>query len=101
MISLNSDCEVITSDVITKGTVNTVSVYSREVVKRALETRATFVIFAHNHPTGVLAPSDDDIKTTRILADALNFINVKVIDHVIVSRGEHISLFADYKVFDE
>jgi len=101
MISLNSECEVITSDVITKGTVNTVSVYSREVVKRALETRASFVIFAHNHPNGILAPSEDDIKTTRVLTDALNYVNVKVIDHVIVSRGEYISLFADYSVFEE
>lgn len=101
MISLNSDCEVITADVITKGTVNTVAVYSREVVKKALETKANFVIFAHNHPSGLLAPSEDDIKTTRLLTNALSFVNVKVIDHVIVGRGEHISLFKDYKIIEE
>ena len=98
LISLNSNCEVISADIISKGTVNSSVVYSREVVKKALETKAVFVILAHNHPNGVLAPSEGDVKTTKVLAEALNFINVKLIDHVIVARGEHISLFKDYKI---
>lgn len=98
VISLNSKCEVISADIMSKGTVNSSVVYSREVVKKVLETKADFVILAHNHPNGMLAPSDDDVKTTKVLTEALNFINVKVIDHVIVARGEHISLFKDYKI---
>ena len=98
LISLNSNCEVISADIISKGTVNSSVVYSREVVKKALETKAVFVILAHNHPNGVLAPSEGDVKTTKVLAEALNFINVKLIDHVIVARGEYISLFKDYKI---
>lgn len=101
MISLNSDCEIITSDLITKGTVNSVAVYSREIVKKAIETKAKYVIFAHNHPSGLLAPSEDDIKTTKVLADALKYINVRVVDHVIVARGEYISLVADYNIFED
>lgn len=100
MISLNSECEVISSDIIAKGTVNSTALYSREVVKKALETKAVFAILAHNHPNGILAPSEADVKTTKILSEALNFINVKLIDHVIVGRGEHISLFKDYKIIE-
>lgn len=98
IISLNAECEVISSDIIAKGTVNTTALYSREVIKKVLETKAVFVILAHNHPNGLLAPSEADVKTTKILNEALNFVNVKLIDHVIVGRGDYISLFKDYKI---
>ena len=98
MLSLNAECELISADIIARGTVNSTAVYSREVIKKAIETKAVFVILAHNHPNGVLAPSEADVKTTKILNDALSFVNVRLIDHVIVARGEYISLFKDYKV---
>ncbi len=98
MISLNSDCELISSDILSRGTVNSIAVYSREVVKKALDAKASFVILAHNHPNGILAPSEADVKTTKILNDALSFINVKLIDHVIVARGDSISLLKDYNI---
>ena len=98
MISLNTECEVISADILAKGTVNSTALYSREVIKKALETKAVFVILAHNHPNGILAPSEADVNTTKVLNDALNFVNVKLLDHVIVGRGDHISLFKDYKI---
>ena len=101
IISLNADCELISADIIAKGTVNSTAVYSREVVKKALETGAVFVILAHNHPNGVLAPSEADVKTTTVLKNALNFINVRLIDHIIVSKDDHISLYKDYKIFKD
>lgn len=98
LISLNADCELISSDIISKGTVNSISVYSREVVKKALETKAAYVIIAHNHPNGLLIPSDSDIKTTEMLKNALDFVNVTLLDHVIVARNNHISLLNDYNI---
>lgn len=98
MVSLNTECEVISADIIARGTVNSTALYSREVIKKALETKAVFVILAHNHPNGILAPSEADVNTTKVLNDALNFVNVKLLDHVIVGRGDHISLFKDYKI---
>lgn len=98
MISLTADCELISADIVARGTVNSIAVYSREVVKKALETKATLVILAHNHPNGMLVPSEADIKTTKILSDALNFVNVKIIDHIIFGGGECISLLKDYDV---
>lgn len=96
MISLNTECEVISADIIAKGTVNSTALYSREVIKKALETKAVFVILAHNHPNGILTPSDADKHTTEVLDEALSFVNVKLLDHVIVGRGEHISLYKTY-----
>ncbi len=100
MISLNSQCELISADIVAKGTVNSATLYSRELVKKALETKAVFVILAHNHPNGVLAPSEADVRTTKTAKEALNFISVRLIDHVIVSGEDHISLFRDYNIFD-
>ncbi len=98
MISLNSECEMISADIIAKGTVNSTAIYSREVIKKAIETKAAFVILAHNHPNGILAPSEADVKTTKVLNEALNFINVRLLDHVIIARGDSVSLFKDYNV---
>ncbi|OQW95952.1 MAG: hypothetical protein BWK79_00650, partial [Beggiatoa sp. IS2] len=69
------------------GTIDGASVYPREVVKRALQHNAAAVIFAHNHPSGVAEPSDADIAITRRLREALNLIDVRVLDHFVVGDG--------------
>ncbi len=98
MISLDANCEMISLDIIGKGTVNCTTLYTREVVKKAIETKAVFVILAHNHPNGNLAPSESDKIATLELNDAFNFIHVKLLDHIIVARGDYISLARDYKL---
>ncbi|MGR5139809.1 RadC family protein [Vibrio jasicida] len=67
------------------GTVDAASVYPREVVKKALAENAAAVIFYHNHPSGVVEPSQADRRITRRLIDALALIDVKVLDHFVVS----------------
>ena len=61
------------------------SVYPREVVKAALRANAAAVIFAHNHPSGNLQPSQADELLTRNLKEALAMVDVKVLDHFIVA----------------
>lgn len=73
------------------GTLDGAAVYPREVVMGALRQRATAVILAHNHPSGVLTPSEADRRITRRLKDALALIDVRVLDHVIVGRGGSFS----------
>src|SRR5690606_34758826 len=68
-----------------RGTIDGTSVYAREVVKRALQINAAAVIFAHNHPSGVAEPSEADRSMTRKLQQALALIDVRVLDHVIVT----------------
>jgi DNA repair protein RadC len=73
------------------GTLTQTSVYPREIVKAALRMNAAAVIFAHNHPSGVAQPSRSDELLTRNLKDALELIEVKVLDHFIVAGNQAIS----------
>lgn len=70
------------------GTVAQTSVYPREVVKKALSLNSSAVVLCHNHPSGLLEPSSADKSITKMLVDALQMVDVRVVDHVIVSpRG--------------
>lgn len=69
------------------GTINSASVYPREVVKAVLADNAAAVIFTHNHPSGEINPSQADIAITNRLKSALALIDVQVLDHIIVGNG--------------
>ena len=69
------------------GTVNGSSVHPREIVKRSLQLNACAVIFAHNHPSGYTVESSADKQITNRLKEALNLIDVRVLDHFIVGDG--------------
>lgn len=77
-----------------RGTVSQTSVFPREVVKAALKINASGVIFAHNHPSGMVEPSTADKTLTGILKNALALIDVRVLDHFVVSGAKALS-FAD------
>jgi len=77
-----------------QGTIDSASVYPREVVKKALKINAAAVIFAHNHPSGVAEPSQADRNITASLIEALNVIGIRVLDHMIVGEGE-VASFAE------
>ncbi|PTC03195.1 hypothetical protein C9980_19475 [Vibrio mediterranei] len=66
------------------GTIDSASVYPREVVKLVLEKNASAVIFAHNHPSGDSNPSQSDKRITTRLKEALALIDVRVLDHIVV-----------------
>jgi DNA repair protein RadC len=73
------------------GTIDGAAVYPRGVVKRALFHNAAAVILAHNHPSGVAEPSQADRQLTRRLQEALELIDVRVLDHVVVGDGDLVS----------
>lgn len=75
-----------------RGTIDGASVHPREVVKAALWRGAASVILAHNHPSGIAEPSQADELITLRLKDALALIDVRVLDHIIIGRGTHVSL---------
>ena len=64
----------------------------RIVVRRALEVNAAAVIFTHNHPSGVTVPSAADLKMTKKLKEALGFIDVRVLDHIVVGTADATSM---------
>ena len=75
-----------------RGTVDHTPVYTREVVKRALELQASALILVHNHPSGDPAPSKADIAVTKDIVKAAAPLGVTVHDHLIIGRGRHSSL---------
>lgn len=73
------------------GTIDGASVHPREVVKSVLSENAAAVIFAHNHPSGIVEPSQADERITRHLKSALALVEVRVLDHMIVGDKEVVS----------
>jgi DNA repair protein RadC len=70
-----------------RGTTDSAQVHTKEVLRQAIVHNATAVILAHNHPSGVMEPSQADEWITRRLRDALALMDVRVLDHVIVADG--------------
>jgi DNA repair protein RadC len=74
------------------GSLTQTSVHPREVVKRALTLNAGAVVLAHNHPSGLAEPSRADEYLTQTLKSALQLVDVRVLDHVVVGRGQVVSM---------
>lgn len=91
---LNKRHQMIGFEEIFRGTIDGASVYPREVAKAVLQKNAAAVIFAHNHPSGVAEPSQADINITQRLINALDLLDVRVLDHIIVGAEATTSLAA-------
>ena len=90
-ISLNGANEVIEKRVVTIGLLDKNPVHPREVFADVIADRAAAVIFAHNHPSGDLQPSEADLRTHEQLTEASKILGLRVLDHVIVSRKGYFS----------
>jgi len=88
---LDNRNRVIATEELFHGTIDGASVYPRNVVERTLSFNASAVIFFHNHPSGVVEPSQADIAITKRLKEALGMIDVRVLDHYIVSATSSMS----------
>jgi DNA repair protein RadC len=75
-----------------RGTIDGTSVYPREVVKQALKVNAAAVILAHNHPSGVAEPSQADERITRRVKSALELVDIRLLDHLVIGDGNSTSL---------
>ncbi len=89
---LNSHHKVIRSEIISIGTVNSNLIHPREVFRPALEANAAALILAHNHPSGELAPSSEDIEITQRIVEAGKLIGISVLDHIIITAQGYLSL---------
>lgn len=76
-----------------RGSIDCASVYPREVVKQALADNAAAVILVHNHPSGVAEPSPSDIQITQRLVQALQLVDIRVLDHLVI--GEDVVCFSE------
>lgn len=91
---LDNRHRVLRFDEMFRGTIDGTSVYPREVVKEALKINAAAVILAHNHPSGVAEPSQADERITRRLKAALELVDIRLLDHLIIGDGRATSLAA-------
>jgi len=82
---LNTKNRVIDHEVVSVGTINSSIVHPREVFRNAIINKANSVILCHNHPSGDLTPSTEDINITRRLKETGNLLGIKVLDHLIIS----------------
>ena len=92
---LDSKHRVLAYEALFRGSIDTTSVYPRQVVKRALAHNAAALILCHNHPSGSTDPSQADRVLTKRLQEALELIDVRVLDHFIVGDGDPLSM-AEY-----
>ena len=89
---MDSKHRMLAFEVLFRGSIDSASVYPRQVVKRALAHNAAAVIFCHNHPSGITEPSEADRTLTKRLIQALDLIEVRVLDHFIVGDGQPLSM---------
>jgi DNA repair protein RadC len=89
---LDNRHRVLGFDELFRGTIDGTGVYPREVVKEALARNAAAVILAHNHPSGVAEPSASDERITRRLRSALELVDIRLLDHLVVGDGVSTSM---------
>jgi DNA repair protein RadC len=87
VLFLDSQHRLIEFEILFHGTLSQTSVYPREIVRQALKHNAGAVILAHNHPSGVAEPSRADEQLTQALKSALQLVDVRVLDHLVVGQG--------------
>ena len=90
-IFLNQNNRVLAKTKLTSGGINQSVVDVRILFKTALENFATGIIVAHNHPSGNLKPSQDDISITKIIFEAGKVLNIKLLDHIIITQNSWLS----------
>ena len=101
LLCLDAKCKVLCCKEIGEGGVNSAAISVRKVVETAIRANATTVILAHNHPSGIAVPSEEDIQTTRRIAAALRAVEVHLADHIVVADGDYVSMTqSDYR-FDD
>lgn len=92
VIFLDTQHKMLAFDELFQGTIDCAAVYPREVVKAALAYNASSLILAHNHPSGVAEPSESDCQLTQKLLAALDLVDIRVLDHIVIGDREAVSL---------
>ena len=93
VIFLDSSHAILESETVAEGTINVNTIYPRELVIKALQHNAAAIIIAHNHPSGALTPSNQDIQLTRSLYLTCSLLQIQLLDHILIGAG--VYSFAD------
>ena len=102
LLCLDAKRTVIGNHLISEGSVTSASIPTRTVMAKALASNAVYVVLAHNHPGGLAIPSGEDEEVTKYLSMLFNSVGIILLDHVIVSEQDHVSLMSkEAKLFQK
>ncbi len=91
IILLNTKNKVLGQRIISQGTISGTLVSAREIFNPAIKLMAASIILAHNHPSGLPEPSQEDMQITRTIVEAGKIIGIQVLDHIIIGKSAHYS----------
>ncbi len=92
LLMLDAACKVINCRKLGTGSVNSANVPIRRLVQEAINANATAIVLAHNHPAGIAIPSKEDIEITLRISEALQIIDLPLLDHIIIADDDFVSL---------
>ncbi len=92
LLCLDAKCKVLCCKEVGEGSINSAGVPVRRIVEMAMGSGATSVVLAHNHPSGLAIPSEEDVATTWKIARALHTVEIALADHLIVADSDFVSL---------
>jgi len=92
VIGLDTDNKPCYREINSMGTLNSSLIHPREVFKKAIIMSCNSIIIAHNHPSGNIEPSEEDIQITNKLKQAGEIIGIKLLDHIIITKGDYKSI---------
>jgi DNA repair protein RadC len=94
---LDSQHRIIAYEELFSGTINTATVHPRPIIERVLHHNAAAIILAHNHPSGISDASTQDIAVTQRLKEALELVDTRLLDHIVIGDNEVYSIMAESK----
>ena len=97
VLYLDAKLKLIGNDLVQKGSLSSVSVSPRELVKNALNNNAASIIMVHNHPSGSSKPSGNDINITKKIEQACQLMGIKLQEHIIITKSDYYS-FLEHKL---
>lgn len=101
VVTLNGGHEIIQIHVTSVGTLNRSLIHPREVFNEAIRENAAAIILCHNHPSGNVEPSEDDLVATKMLVEASLIVGIEILDHVIVDRERYFSFLEHGIIFGD
>ena len=94
---LDSQHRIIAYEELFSGTINSATVHPRPIIERVLQLNAAALILAHNHPSGVCDASHQDLAVTERIRDALELVDARLLDHIVIGDNEVYSIIAECK----
>lgn len=95
VVFLNNYNMLVGTETLFVGTIDKSAIYPREILEKVLQYKAKGIIFAHNHPSGNLRPSKQDIQMTEHMQEVLELIDVKLLEHIIITKDGYFSFLEE------